>query len=153
MKLKPILCGSDTVSTVAKEILDSICKSSNKKSYPYGDDNYTKICKEKIKKIFDKNDIEIFPLVTGTASNSLALSSLCNSFGGIICHENSHINKDEIEILEIGFGTGLNALLTSQKAIENKVKVNYHTIDIHPVTKNICTKLNFTEISSVFKAF
>ena len=132
MKLKPILCGSDTVSTVAKEILDSICKSSNKKSYPYGDDNYTKICKEKIKKIFEKNDIEIFPLVTGTASNSLALSSLCNSFGGIVCHENSHINKDECGAPEFFTNGGKLITVNSQNGklslsnINNKIKEFKH---------------------------
>ena len=95
MKLKSILCGSDTMSPVAKDISEAIVKSSKEKSLPYGDDNHTKICKQKIKRIFEKNDIEIFPIMTGTASNSLALSSLCDSFGGIICHESSHINKDE----------------------------------------------------------
>ena len=42
MNLKSILCGSDTFSTVAKEISEAIYSSSNEKSYPYGDDIHTK---------------------------------------------------------------------------------------------------------------
>ena len=58
----------------------------------------------------------------------------------------SYIKKDEINILEIGFGTGLNTLLTSEKAIERKIKTNYHTIDVNPIDTKTYTKLNFTEM-------
>lgn len=34
-----------------------------------------------------------------------------------------------IRILEVGFGTGLNALLTAQHAMESERKVFYHTLD------------------------
>ena len=54
-KLKPILCGSDTLSTVTKEISDSIVISGNTASNPYGDDIFTKKCRSTIKKIFLRN--------------------------------------------------------------------------------------------------
>ena len=34
-------------------------------------------------------------MVSGTASNSLALSSFMRSYGSVICHSDAHINKDE----------------------------------------------------------
>jgi tRNA U34 5-methylaminomethyl-2-thiouridine-forming methyltransferase MnmC len=58
----------------------------------------------------------------------------------------SAVNKQNINILEIGFGTGLNALLSSQKAVQKKVNVNYHTMELYPVNKESYTKLNFTDL-------
>ena len=53
------------------------------------------------------------------------------------------VYKENINILEIGFGTGLNVLLT---IIENKKKkLNFHTIEKYPITKEIYEKLNYSE--------
>ena len=45
----------------------------------------------------------------------------------------------------MGFGTGLNALLTSQFALENKVEVNYTGIEAFPVEKELLESLNYTK--------
>ena len=78
MNDKAILMGTDTISGVAPEILDSIISASSVKTFPYGNDIYTKECKEIICKVFEKENLEIIPMMSGTASNSLALSSFCN---------------------------------------------------------------------------
>ena len=49
--------------------------ASKTKTLPYGNDVYTKECKQTICKIFEKDDLDIIPMMSGTASNSLALSS------------------------------------------------------------------------------
>ena len=90
-----ILIGTDTISGIAPQILDAIAEASNIKSLPYGNDIITEECKNVVKNIFEKSDLEIIPMVSGTASNSLALSSFLRSYGNIICHSDSHINKDE----------------------------------------------------------
>ena len=61
----------------------------------------------------------------------------------------SMVNKSKLNILEIGFGTGLNALLTYQKTSQKSIKVNYHTIEKHPIKEEIYTKLNFTDLIGV----
>lgn len=38
-----------------------------------------------------------------------------------------------IKIMEVGFGTGLNALLTAIKAREQELTVEYHTIEAYPL--------------------
>ena len=86
---------TDTISGVAPEILDSIITASKVKTLPYGNDIYTKECREIICKIFEKENLEIIPMMSGTASNSLALSSFLQSYGSIICHDEAHINNDE----------------------------------------------------------
>ena len=58
-----------------------------------------------------------------------------------------HIAKtDDINIFEMGFGTGLNALLTYKFAIDNKVKINYTTIEAYPIEIEVVEKLNYAEL-------
>lgn len=54
-------------------------------------------------------------------------------------------NPKEIDILEIGFGTGLNALLTLQYAFQNNIHVRYTTLETSPLHENIWSQLNFPE--------
>lgn len=44
-----------------------------------------------------------------------------------------HVEGDEIRLLEVGFGTGLNALLTAIYARENKIKIVYHSLETLPL--------------------
>ncbi len=90
-----ILIGTDTTSGIAPQILDAIAKASHIKTMPYGNDIITEECKNIVRNIFEKSDLEIIPMVSGTASNSLALSSFLRSYGNVICHSDAHINKDE----------------------------------------------------------
>ncbi len=90
-----ILIGTDTTSGIAPQILDAIAEASHIKTLPYGDDIITEQCKNVVKNIFEKSDLEIIPMVSGTASNSLALSSFLRSYGSVICHSDAHIDKDE----------------------------------------------------------
>ena len=48
-----------------------------------------------------------------------------------------------LSVLEIGFGTGLNALLTAQWARENGVKIEYTTIELYPLTEVVYRALNY----------
>jgi tRNA U34 5-methylaminomethyl-2-thiouridine-forming methyltransferase MnmC len=59
----------------------------------------------------------------------------------------SNSSKNIIHILEIGFGTGLNALLTLQKLQKHPDKViHYHGLEAFPVSENIIESLNYAEI-------
>ena len=52
-------------------------------------------------------------------------------------------NKNAIRILEIGFGTGLNAILTLSKAVELTTKVEYTTLEPYPLEHSLIEKLNY----------
>lgn len=54
------------------------------------------------------------------------------------------IKPEEISILEIGFGTGLNALVTWQEALRNQVKIFYTGVEAYPVEENEVIKLNYS---------
>ncbi|WP_353149752.1 tRNA (5-methylaminomethyl-2-thiouridine)(34)-methyltransferase MnmD [Flavobacterium sp.] len=49
----------------------------------------------------------------------------------------------EISILEIGFGTGLNALITMLEAEKQQIKVNYIGVEAYPVTLDEIVQLNY----------
>lgn len=52
--------------------------------------------------------------------------------------------KNELHVFEMGFGTGLNALLTLREAIKHKQKIHYTTIDMFPLDKEIYEQLDYT---------
>lgn len=49
----------------------------------------------------------------------------------------------EINLLEVGFGTGLNALLTVLEAKKQRRKINYIAIEPEPVEAELIEKLNY----------
>lgn len=51
----------------------------------------------------------------------------------------------EISILEVGFGTGLNALLTVQRALATSQKITYTSLEAFPVAEEVWSKLNYTD--------
>lgn len=48
-----------------------------------------------------------------------------------------------INIFEVGFGTGLNALLTLQFATQSNVSVSYTSIEAFPLERDVWSKLNY----------
>ncbi len=49
----------------------------------------------------------------------------------------------QVNILEVGFGTGLNALLTALYAKENAIRVNYVGLEAFPVEEAIWKEINY----------
>ena len=60
--------------------------------------------------------------------------------------QQSMVNGQQLSVLEIGFGTGLNALLTAQWARENGVKVDYTTIELYPLKEEVYRELNYGKL-------
>lgn len=58
-----------------------------------------------------------------------------------------------INIFEVGFGTGLNAWLTLQRALENSVTIHYTTLEAFPINETIWKELNYTLSSTEKKWF
>ncbi|HIA36738.1 MAG TPA: SAM-dependent methyltransferase [Flavobacteriales bacterium] len=56
------------------------------------------------------------------------------------------IRKNELSVLEVGFGTGLNALLTLKECglLENKIQ--YTAVELFPLTHEVIQKLNYDDI-------
>ncbi|MFW5804724.1 MAG: tRNA (5-methylaminomethyl-2-thiouridine)(34)-methyltransferase MnmD [bacterium] len=56
------------------------------------------------------------------------------------------IKKNEFKVFEMGFGTGLNTLLTWIECKRTGKKVFYETIDLYPLDIQEITNLNYTEL-------
>lgn len=56
---------------------------------------------------------------------------------------------DPVSILEIGFGTGLNALLTAIESLDDNRKVYYNSLEKYPLDKEILNSLNYHEFAGV----
>lgn len=54
-------------------------------------------------------------------------------------------DKKEVSILEIGFGTGLNALITLCESIQQKIDISYTGIEKYPVSKEEVSLLNYAK--------
>ncbi|MBT8290123.1 MAG: tRNA (5-methylaminomethyl-2-thiouridine)(34)-methyltransferase MnmD [Muriicola sp.] len=57
--------------------------------------------------------------------------------------------KNSIAILEIGFGTGLNALITLHESIKRKLHIKYTGVEAFPVSPEEVGELNYVEALEV----
>jgi len=102
--------------------------------------------------------------LTADGSHTLfvpALDEHYHSVNGAI-QESTHIfidaglhqcNKNSISILEIGFGTGLNAFLTLLDAQNKGTNINYTTLEAYPLPEDITEQLNYSEQTAPTKAY
>ena len=63
-------------------------------------------------------------------------------------HFISKENSGEVSILEIGFGTGLNALLTREHQKKTNCSIHYHGLEQHPLEMEVIKQLNFKSINA-----
>lgn len=61
---------------------------------------------------------------------------------------NSEFNEKNISILEMGFGTGLNAFLTLIEAEKCNLNINYVGVEAYPVLQEEIEVLNYVELIS-----
>jgi tRNA U34 5-methylaminomethyl-2-thiouridine-forming methyltransferase MnmC len=57
-----------------------------------------------------------------------------------------HKDKSTVKVFEMGFGTGLNALLSCEYAEKNHVKVEYYTIEAYPLDVEQARQLNYPKL-------
>ncbi len=85
---------SDNNAGICPEVFAAMAEANGPHAPGYGDDPWTRRAEALFRETF-KTDCEVFFVFNGTASNCLALWSLCESFHGVICHRHSHIETDE----------------------------------------------------------
>jgi len=91
----PIELRSDNAAGVAPEILAAIATANEGSALAYGGDALTAQLRELVRDVFMQPDANVFPVVSGTAANSLALSALLPPWGSVLCHETAHIFTNE----------------------------------------------------------
>lgn len=118
----------------------------------YGEDRWTTQVCERLRDLFQTN-CEVFFVFNGTAANSLALSSLCQSYHSVICHELAHIETDECggpEFFSNGskllVGKGTNGKLTPDIIEALVTKRN----DVHYPRPKVVSLTQSTEVGTVY---
>jgi tRNA U34 5-methylaminomethyl-2-thiouridine-forming methyltransferase MnmC len=53
--------------------------------------------------------------------------------------------RKSVSVFEMGFGTGLNALLTAIWSDENRIHVDYEGVEAYPISPDICFQLEYSE--------
>ena len=91
----PIELRSDNAAGAAPEIMAAIAEANTGSALAYGADQWTADARDKVREVFEHPDAEVFPVISGTAANSLALAALCPPWGAVLCHETAHILQSE----------------------------------------------------------
>jgi threonine aldolase len=85
---------SDNTAPICPEAWAALLGANADYAAAYGEDRWTARACDLIREVFE-TDCDVFFVFTGTAANALALAQMCQSFRGIICHQNAHIQTDE----------------------------------------------------------
>ncbi|MCW2246990.1 threonine aldolase [Azospirillum fermentarium] len=85
---------SDNVAGVAPAVMAALTAASTGTAPSYGADPWTARLTAQLSALFER-EVAVFPLVTGTGANALALAGLVPPWGAVLCHEESHITADE----------------------------------------------------------
>ncbi len=85
---------SDNTHGASPEIAAALAAANTGTETSYGDDTVTKRLEARFAEIFE-HDVAVFPVITGTAANALALAVMTPPFGAVYCHAEAHILVDE----------------------------------------------------------
>ena len=101
-----------------------------------------------------ETDCDVFFAFNGTAANSLALASLCQSYHSVICSETAHVETDECGAPEF-FSNG-SKLLTARTEQGKLTPASIREIalkrkDIHFPKPRVVTLTQATEVGTVYR--
>jgi threonine aldolase len=86
---------SDNTHGASVEITDAIARVSMGNKTSYGNDELTHRVRDRVRELFE-TDCEVLPVSTGTAGNALSIAAMTPPWGGVFCHDDAHIHRDEM---------------------------------------------------------
>ena len=145
---------SDHVAPACDAILAAVNQANQGFVTSYGGDELTAKLQSMAGDLFERQ-VAIFPVISGTAANALALSQIVPPFGAIYCYEAAHIVTDEAGAP--GFFSG-GAQLVGFPAADGKIRpeqlskaVAYaEDLGIHHVKPGAVTLTQATEWGTVY---
>ena len=85
---------SDNFSGICPEAWAATAAANRGHAPSYGNDPWTAAAADAFRELFE-TECEVFFAFNGTAANSLALASLCQSYHAVICCQTAHVETDE----------------------------------------------------------
>lgn len=143
---------SDNYSGICPEAWVAMAEANCEHCPSYGDDMWTKQAADLLRDVFE-TECEVFFVFNGTAANSLALASCCQSYHSILCHELAHVETDECGAPEF-FSNGTKVLLLpgeEGKLVPAEIeRVVRKRTDLHFPKPRVVSVTNATEIGTVY---
>jgi threonine aldolase len=143
---------SDNNAGICPEVMEALAEANVGHAPGYGDDRWTGEANGLIRDLFGR-PCTVFTVFTGTAANSLALASLCQSYHSVICHESAHVETDECGAPEF-FSNGTKVLtvpgaggLMDCAAVERQIT---RRSDIHYPKPRVLSITQATELGTVY---
>jgi len=144
---------SDNTAGICPEALDAFNAANAGFAASYGNDEATRHVCDRLRQLFEA-DAEIFFVFNGTAANSVALASLCQSYQAVVCSDTAHVETDECGAPEF-FSNGSKLLvsphqlgkLTSNGVLEAITRRS----DIHYPRPKVVTLTQATELGTVYQ--
>src|SRR6266700_3471330 len=152
MTIDPQQFASDNYAGICPEAWAAMAKANQGHAPAYGDDEWTSRAADAFRKQFETG-CEVFFAFNGTAANSLALASLCQSYHSVICSDTAHVENDECGAPEF-FSNG-SKLLVARSAGGKLTPDAIHAIatnrsDIHFPKPRVVTITQPTETGQVY---
>ena len=143
---------SDNYAGICPEAWQAMESANHGHVTSYGDDPWTTLASNAFRKLFE-TECEVFLVFNGTAANSLALASLCQSYHGVICCDQAHVETDECGAPEF-FSNG-SKLLVAQSVHGKLTPASIHELatkrsDIHYPKPRVVTITQSTETGQVY---
>ena len=143
---------SDNYAGATPEAWAAIEEARHGHARAYGEDEWTARAADMLRDLFE-TDCEVFFVFNGTAANSLALATCCQSYHSILCHELAHVETDECGAPEF-FSNGTKVLLLpgangkiDPAGIERVVKKR---TDLHFPKPRAVSITNATEVGTAY---
>jgi len=95
-----MIFASDTWSGVSDEVMAAIAREARRGGPAYGSDPLTRAVERRFCEIFER-DVAVYLVGSGTAANTLALSTYARPGGMVLCHREAHILVDEAGASEL----------------------------------------------------
>lgn len=145
---------SDNTVGLCPEALEALLAANEGACASYGDDAFTGRATDLIRGLFE-TECDVYFVFNGTAANSLALASLCQSYHSVVCHESAHIETDECGAPEF-FSNGTKILLTpgeeGKLACSEIEKMILRRSDIHYPKPRAVSLAQTTELGTLYQA-
>jgi threonine aldolase len=148
---------SDTAAPAHPAILEAMLAASKGPSPSYGSDPWTASARKALSEVFE-TDLDIWLVSSGTAANALALATLCPPHGGVLCHNEAHIERDERGAPEFFTGGAKLSLLPGaharieMSALREKIAANRHAF-MHETPAHVLSLSNLTESGAAYRPF
>jgi threonine aldolase len=90
---------SDNTHGCSPEIVEALVRANRGTMTSYGDDAVTARLRDRCCELF-ACDVDVFPVLTGTAANALSIASMTTPASRIVCHSEAHIHLEELGAAE-----------------------------------------------------